>query len=964
MDAPAQSTRTPRLDTLRRWRERWWLTPGRRSVGVALGLAFAIATLLLAAGWLRHPQLAWHDQESRWFAPPSATPRVLVVDIDDVSIEALRPRFGGWPLRRDVLALATDYLLDAGARAVAIDMVLADPRDGDAALARTLSARPGRVVLAASATMSPLGSAPAGLPSEAQPTGCEQQAWPGLLLPTTELAAAATAGRVGVVSMPADADGRLRSLPLIHGESGRSLPSLPLAVLLAVQDAPLSALRCANGQARLGELRLPIDAGGRVAPVFPTSATAVPKQGFAAVVRAALGAEDDTALRDAVRGRVAFIGASAALGDQALTPLGLRSGAYVLAASYAALEAGQVYRPPLPLLDLALMLLALLPALAAWMRGRLQARRDLAWCAAALAGLLAVDAAALGGLAQRTQIAWPVAMLLAFALVSQIQTRRALVDQQRHLEHEREAARAATRHKSEFLAHMSHEIRTPMSALLGSAEMLAQTELDAHQRRYVGVFQSAGAGLMDMLNDLLDLSKIEAGMLELHARPFSLVELVAFQTLLFEGRAQQKGLQLLTRLEADLPAVVLGDPLRLAQVLRNLLGNALKFTLKGQVTLAVRRVEGSADRLRFEVIDTGLGIPEHQQKAIFLPYEQGDREAAGAAGGTGLGLAISRRLVALMGGEIGVASREGKGTVFHVELDLPASQDVPQADWAHSQPVPILAPHAPLSILLADDNPQNIFLVQAYLEQDQHRIDVVHDGLSATERFRQQRYDLVLMDVQMPGMDGYRATGLLREIERELGLPATPVIAVTANVQTDDEGRSLAAGCSAHLAKPFSRAQLRRLIAQLVPDTGARAPATRIDPALAARLTGIPPAFLALEGLELIPALARMNGRTDLYLRVLHMAEPALRAWHSRFDAALALADPMPARRAAHDLKSTAANLGIVSLAQAAQALEDELKSMPPERPLPSGQLASLVGVERALAPVLAALATLPARAA
>jgi CheY-like chemotaxis protein len=514
------------------------------------------------------------------------------------------------------------------------------------------------------------------------------------------------------------------------------------------------------------------------------------------------------------------------------------------------------------------------------------------------------------------------------------------------LERERAGAEAASRMKSEFLAHMSHEIRTPMNALLGSAELLAQTPLDERQSRHVALFQSAGASLVEILNDLLDLSKIEAGLLELHRHPFSLVDLAASQTVLFEARAAQKGLRLLTEFDPELPPVVLGDGPRLAQVLRNLLGNAVKFTHTGSVTLAVRRVPDVPSRLRFEVRDTGIGIAAAKQREIFQAFTQADSGVARAYGGTGLGLTISSRLVALMGGEIGVDSREGEGSVFHVELDLPPSREAPMALWAPSSPEAMGELQPGLRLLLADDNPQNVQLVQAYLEGEGDHIDVVHDGAAAVERFRTQRYDVVLMDVQMPGMDGYRATAAIRAIERERGDAPVPVIALTANAMPGDERRSLQAGCTAHLSKPFSRAQLRRVLLRQQP-----ADAAAVRPEMAA-FAGSPwplPALAALEGFDLATALARMDGDIGLYLRVVNAAAAALGDWETRFAGALDGADQPLALRLAHDLKSTAATIGGTALASAAQRLESVLRAGPARPDDVAPQLA-------ALRPLLAAL--------
>ncbi|HET7865059.1 MAG TPA: ATP-binding protein, partial [Burkholderiaceae bacterium] len=629
-----------------------------------------------------------------------------------------------------------------------------------------------------------------------------------------------------------------------------------------------------------------------------------------------------------------------------------------LAETLAAMEGEALVRPPRLGLDLLGWLLACVPALLAVRRGALRPGADLAAVAGCALALLLLDGTARAALWQQSRMLAPLLALLLFGALSLLQWRRSMLAEQLRLERERAAADAASRVKSEFLAHMSHEIRTPMNALLGSAELLAQTALDERQSRHVSLFQSAGASLLEILNDLLDLSKIEAGLLRLQPQAFSLVDLVASQTVLFEARASQKGLRLLTEFDPDLPPVVMGDGPRLAQVLRNLLGNAVKFTQRGSVTLAVRCVPGAPGRLRFEVHDTGIGIAPQKQQEIFHPFTQADSGVERAYGGTGLGLTISHRLVALMGGELGVDSREGVGSVFHLEIDLPASQLAPVALWAPSSPEPTGDLRPGLRLLLADDNPQNVQLVQAYLEGDGHHIDVVHDGAAAIERFRAQPYDVVLMDVQMPGMDGYRATAALRAIERGRASTPVPVIALTANAMPDDERRSLQAGCTSHLSKPFSRAQLRRALARSAASSEAALRPEADAHAQADAFAGAPwplPQLAALEGFDLATALARMDGNTELYLRVLHAATPMLRGWSERFAQALG-DDPAAALRLAHDLKSTAATVGAVALAAAAQRLEQVLQGAA----LPPGDGAELGPVQAPLAALLATLQPAP----
>jgi signal transduction histidine kinase/HPt (histidine-containing phosphotransfer) domain-containing protein/ActR/RegA family two-component response regulator len=908
--------------------------PHRAKVLWAWCAALLLAAGLGLAGALNGPQQALHDWQARHLAPQPAASGVLLVDIDEPSVQALRAQYGGWPPSRALLAQVTASLLDAGARAVVITLVLADPREGDAELARVIAAHPGRVVLAASVL-------PAQSPTRSEvlpgPAGCTAQPWSGLLLPSPELMAAQP--RLGMVSTPTDADGVLRTWPLWHASADTLVPALPLAAWLSARGDGVAAMRCDDSTAWLGARGLPIDAQGRVRPAFQRLATALPLHSYEAVVRQRVDADE-------WRGQVVVIGASAGLGDRVQTVHGPRFGPAVVADTVATLESGALITPPRVGFDVLWLLLAGVPALVAWRRGVFRPGADAAWVLGTLCVLLALDSSLYAGSGQQSRALWPTLALWVFALLSLLHWRRAMLAAQQRLEHERAAAEAASRVKSEFLAHMSHEIRTPMNALLGSAELLAHTRLDDKQSRHVALFQSAGASLVEILNDLLDLSKIEAGLLELHPQPFSLVDLVASQTVLFEARASQKGLRLQTEFDPELPPVVLGDGPRLAQVLRNLLGNAVKFTHRGSVTLAVRRVPGVPGRLRFEVRDTGIGIAGPKQQEIFQAFTQADSGVARAYGGTGLGLTISHRLVALMGGVLGVDSREGEGAVFHLEIDLPASPEAPVALWAPSSPDLASDLQPGLRLLLADDNPQNVQLVQAYLDGDGHHIDVVHDGAAAIERFRAQRYDVVLMDVQMPGMDGYRATAALRAIERERGDAPIPVVALTANAMPDDERRSLQAGCTAHLSKPFSRSQLRRVLAREHPGD---ASAPRPEIAAFAQAPAPLPSLAALAGFDLPTALARMDGDIGLYLKVVQAAMPLLRGWDDRFTQALDGPDLPAALRLAHDLKSTAATVGAVDLSRQAQALEALLRAG-------DAPLAALREARLTLLPVLKAL--------
>jgi len=406
-------------------------------------------------------------------------------------------------------------------------------------------------------------------------------------------------------------------------------------------------------------------------------------------------------------------------------------------------------------------------------------------------------------------------------------------------------AEAASRAKSDFLASMSHEIRTPMNAIIGMADVLADTPLTKEQRRYVKIFRSAGENLLTVINDILDLSKVEAGQLELESIPFRLDELIETTEAVLSFRAQEKGLEMKHRLHGDVPLSLRGDPVRLRQILVNLIGNAVKFTETGGVTVEVARFgEDASDLepgrvcLRFAVMDTGIGIPTDKIGAIFDNFTQADSSVTRRYGGTGLGLSISRRLVNLMGGRIWVESEPGRGSSFYFTalLDIAPEADTGSSPGAAATPVGVpgaaTAPEAltpagtgavvhsavaagageeeipALRILLAEDSEDNRLLIKTYLKQTPHCLEMAENGEIAVEKFQQGEYDLVLMDMNMPVMDGYTATRTIRQWEAREGKPATPIIALTAFALKEDEQKSLAAGCDAHLTKPIKKKTL------------------------------------------------------------------------------------------------------------------------------------------------------------
>ncbi len=795
------------------------------AAGIALALLVGLTPLA------RDIDLKLGDALLSLSAPEADFSEAVVVDVDEPSMARLQSQIGAWPYNRDIYALVTPYLLKAGAKAVAYDVLFSESRLGDDEFAAALSSK---VVLAAASL--PFGGAAHDgtyrqrLASSAWAHGpsWSAQLWDDLTLPIAKFDGKAA---VGVISMTPDSDGTFRRVPLLHRAYGEVLPSLSVAALkasgLPVQLDQTSRRVLVNG------VTIPVDTDGLARLRFPRNFNSLRIIPFYEVALAASGSANYVGLADSFKGKMVYLGSSSAvLGDFHQTPFGQMAGLHLAASLPVFLKTGLLLTPRTWMLDGALTLLLLTVALLA-AHPVLQASGMLQ--VLALPGLILLTGfvvSFLGAFGHSAGVLLPGLTALFVHVGAVIWRQLHLYRKSRQLMVEKLAAEEATRLKSQFLSHITHELRTPLTAILGFNNINWKTDTMGRDERVKNseVIDRNGRHLLALINGILDQAQLEAGQVRIVTQPENLRVLVGDVVATLKPLVRDKAVALEATYASGMPEAVEIDAFRVRQILLNLAGNAIKFTERGQVVIQVAWRHGV---LTITVADTGPGLSAQAQSRLFAAFSQADDTIAAKHGGTGLGLTISRDLAQLMLGEITLSSQLGVGSQFTLRLPAPAGQlaentqqlEVAAGSLSKSRsvtsPAPLSTPALPASavnpnvshakpsalhgtVLVAEDSDDLRALCVLYLKRLGLTVLEAANGRDAVELALKGAPNAILMDLEMPIMGGLEAVKSLREHGY-----SRPILATTAHAGEPHRTLALAAGCNDLLSKPISYAVLR-----------------------------------------------------------------------------------------------------------------------------------------------------------
>ena len=780
-----------------------------RSVGIALA-AIVTAYVLTGTSFIKNLDLQLHDVQARFMAQQVDFSNILIVDVSEETIKALEPTIGAWPYGRNVYAKVTEFLRDAGARSISFDILFSEEREQDETLAETLAVTPGVTLPALSKdyTVSTLADTDALLEHVTwrKPADAPAAQWQQFILPREMFVwNKKPIAAVGIIGVIPDADGLFRRVPLLHQVGDRVLPSLSVATLFSSEPKPEVRYEKSERRLHLGARSWPLDQDGSVRLRFPNNHKSMEGFHFADIFYAAMAMRSPEGIAEKIKGRRVFIGSTAeSLNDYQNTLYGRTAGLHLLAEINQLLEKDEVLAPPKLRWDLLLLALALLVAIASF-RER-ENRNPLYYGIGFLLLPLIVFglSSALYFYKQDSALGFPLlAGYLAFIFFLVRRLWR-LYNERQRLFYEKLAAEESYKLKSQFISHMTHELRTPLAAIMGFNRLLGEGEhAEKSSSQYTKVIEKNSYHLMTLINNMLDQGKIEAGQMKISKAPGRIREVVEDVVATLSNMAAEKHLEIRSEFREPYPATLEFDTFRLRQVLLNLMGNAIKFTSEGFVAV---RLEWAADQLTIVVSDSGPGMSKEVQERIFIPFKQGADNTQHAYGGTGLGLAISRNLCELMGGTLTVESEVGKGSAFSIRVPAVPCADVEVA--VSTSYTASIVHRLEGRVLLADDNNDIRDLVTRLLKKQGITVIPASDGRQAVEIALKEHPDVVLMDMEMPVMDGRAATRLLRES----GF-TRPIFAMTAHPEGPEVEQALKEGFDGYLEKPVNRERLYGILA-------------------------------------------------------------------------------------------------------------------------------------------------------